>query len=162
MGIKIGLIETAWREEKKVLVPKGCIIEISMLDKEEAQTEAKPAKQVAVSVTVNHDENVSTVWIICAAMYSALDRLVDQLAEMEGQLTTLTNLGVGDMVVARFTEDGGLCRGKVISIASKLATVLFIDYGESEQQSVESLMELPVQFRDLGPLTERSWRGWRL
>ena len=105
LGIKIGLIETAWREEKKVLVLKGCIIEISMLDKEEAQTEAKPAKQVAVSVTVNHDENVSTVWIICL--------VVDQLAEMEGQLTTL-----------------------------------YIDYGESEQQSVESLMELPVQFRD--------------
>ena len=133
-----------------------------MLDKEEAQTEAKPAKQVAVSVTVNHDENVSTVWIICATMYSALDRLVDQLAEIEGQLTTMTNLGVGDMVVARFTEDGGLCRRKVISIASKLATVLFIDYGESEQQSVESLMEIPVQFRDLGPLAERSWRWWRL
>ena len=39
--------------------------------------------------------------------------------EMEGQLI-LTDVGVGDMVVAaRFTEDGELYRGKVISIANK-------------------------------------------
>ena len=38
---------------------------------------------------------------------------------------------------------------------TRLATVLSIDYGESEQQSVDSFMELPVQFRDLGPLVER-------
>ena len=38
---------------------------------------------------------------------------------------------------------------------TRLATVLSIDYGESEQQSVDSFMELPVQFRDLEPLAER-------
>ena len=48
------------------------------------------------------------------------------MVEMEGQLI-LTDVGVGDMVVAaRFTEDGELYRGKVISI-----TVLSIDYIES-------------------------------
>ena len=37
------------------------------------------------------------------------------MVEMEGQLI-LTDVGVGDMVVAaRFTEDGELYRGKVIS-----------------------------------------------
>ena len=43
---------------------------------------------------------------------SALDRLVDKLAEMEVQLSPLTNVGVKDMVVARFKEDWELYRGK--------------------------------------------------
>merc|ERR1719318_1719897 len=159
----VKFFETAGGEEKKVLVPKGCIIEISMSDDEEievsdgeeAQIEANPKIQAAVPVTVNHVENVSTVWITRATMYSALDRLGDQLAEMEGQLTPLANVGAGDMVVARFTEDGELYRGKVISIAIQVATVLFIDFGESEQQPVGTFMELPVQFRNLEPLAER-------
>ena len=49
---------------------------------------------------------------------------------MEGQLTPLTYVGVEDMVVARFTEDGELYRWQVISIFSKLAKVLFIDFGD--------------------------------
>ena len=52
------------------------------------------------------------------------DIVVDQLAEMEGQLTPLTNVGVGDMVVARFTEDWQLYRVKVIFITNVLATIL--------------------------------------
>ena len=38
---------------------------------------------------------------------------------------------------------------------TRLATVLSIDYGESEHQSVDSFTELPVQLRDLEPLAER-------
>ena len=49
---------------------------------------------------------------------------------MEGQLPPPTNVGVEDMVVARFTEDGELYRWQVISIFSKLATVLFTDFGD--------------------------------
>ena len=52
------------------------------------------------------------------------------------------------MVVARFSEDG--------------ATVLFVDFGESEQQPVDIFKELPGQFRDLEPLAERvKLEGWR-
>ena len=66
------------------MVPKGFIIvrsmsekeEIKLSDGEEAQTEANH-KQFTVLVTVNHVENVSTVWITCATMYSVLDRLSD-------------------------------------------------------------------------------------
>ena len=36
--------------EKKVLAPKGCIIEISMSDEEEAQTEAKLTVPVTVEI----------------------------------------------------------------------------------------------------------------
>ena len=122
--------------------------EIEVSDGEKAQTEANPRIQAAVPVTVNHVENVSTVWITRATMYSALDRLGDQLAEMEGHLTPLANVGAGDMVVARFSEDG--------------ATVLFVDFGESEQQPVDIFKELPGQFRDLEPLAERvKLEGWR-
>jgi hypothetical protein len=59
------------------------------------------------------------------------------------------------MVVARFTDDGQLYMAKVISITNKLASVLFIDFGESELQPVDSFMELPAQLRDLEPLAER-------
>ena len=66
------------------MVPKGCIIVRSMSDKEEiivsdgeeAQTKANN-KQVTVLVTVNHIENVYTVWITCVTIYSVLDRLSD-------------------------------------------------------------------------------------
>ena len=44
------------------------------------------------------------VWGGDSTLYSDLDRLVDQLVEMVVQLTPLTNVGVGDMVVARFTD----------------------------------------------------------
>ena len=38
----------------------------------------------------------------------------------------LTNVGVGDMVVARFTEEWELYMGKVINLTNQVATVLFI------------------------------------
>ena len=44
------------------------------------------------------------MWGGDSTLYSALDRLVDQLVEMVVQLTPLTNVVVGVMVVARFTE----------------------------------------------------------
>ena len=96
----VKFFETEVRDEKKVQVPKGCIIEISMSDDEEievsdgeeAKTEDNPRGKAAVPVTVNHVENVSTVWITRVTMYSALDRLVDHLAEVEGQLTPLLTL----------------------------------------------------------------------
>ena len=42
-----------------------------------------------------------------------------------------------------------------ISITKMLATALFIDFGESEHQPVDTSMELPAQFRDMEPLPER-------
>ena len=38
----------------------------------------------------------------------------------------LTDVGVGDMVVARFTEEWELYMGKVINLTNQVATVLFI------------------------------------
>ena len=67
-------------------------------------------------------------------------------------MTPLTNVGMGDMVVARFFEDGQLYRVKVISIKNMLYKVLFIDFGEIELQPVDTSMELPAQFRYLKPL----------
>jgi hypothetical protein len=70
--------------EKKVLAPKGCIIEISMSDEEEIEVskgdlapETNPTEQVSVPVTVNHVESFHSLDHSC---YPALDRL----GRMEG------------------------------------------------------------------------------
>ena len=77
-----------------------------------------------------------------------MDSMVDQVAEIGGgELTPLTNAGMGNMVVARFLEDGQLYRVKVISIKNMLYKVLFIDFGEIELQPVDTSMELTAKFR---------------
>ena len=59
---------------------------------------------------------------------------------------------MGDMVVARFFEDGQLYRVKVISNKNNMDTILFIDFGEIKLQPVDTSMELPAKFRYLRPL----------
>jgi len=97
-----------------VTIPKGNIIEILMSDEEEievsdgkeAQSQTDPACLVPVPVTVNHVETSSTVWVTRTISFPALDKLADQLADLTGRLIRLaTEVQIGDLVVARFTED---------------------------------------------------------
>ena len=87
----VKFFETELRDEKKVQVPKGCIIEISMSDEEEIEVsdeeEAKTEANLTFPVNVYHVKNVFTVWVTRASSNSALDSLLDQLAEMVGKLT---------------------------------------------------------------------------
>ena len=57
--------------------------EIEVSDEEEAKTEAN----LTFPVNVYHVKNVFTVWVTRASSNSALDSLLDQLAEMVGKLT---------------------------------------------------------------------------
>ena len=63
----VKFFEEERREEEKILVPKGCIIEISMSDEEEIEVSDEEEVQTeanhAVHVTVNYVENVFTVWV---------------------------------------------------------------------------------------------------
>eukprot|EP00092_Neocalanus_flemingeri_P020850 GFUD01022588.1.p1 GENE.GFUD01022588.1~~GFUD01022588.1.p1 ORF type:complete len:1341 (+),score=457.64 GFUD01022588.1:113-4024(+) len=147
-------------------ISKGNIIEISVSDEEEIEVsdgeEAETQPSVSsqgpvgpVAVTVNVVETVSTVWVTRADSYSALDKLRDQLADLEGRLQPLTGVQVGDLVVARFSGDEELYRGKVTIITEDLASVVFFDYGDTEQQPVGGFMEMPRELRDMEPLAEK-------
>lgn len=58
---------------------------------------------------------------------------------------------VGDLCVAKFSMDDEWYRAKVLSVSNSQASVLFIDYGNTEQVPSTRLSHMPAGFDNLAP-----------
>lgn len=126
--------------DENLISKKGKIIEAEMDDGKDDLT--------PVPVIITLVDDVNTVWVSKSSSLSVLEMMMDQLANMEGGLDPLTEVHEDDIVVARFSEDDGLYRGKVICNNAKGVTVLFMDYGMKEEVSTTKLWRLPAQMAE--------------
>merc|ERR1719318_250428 len=123
--------------DENLMSKKGKIIEAEM---DEGKDDLAPTPVIVTMV-----EDVNTVWVTKSSSLPVLEMMMDQLANMEEELVKLTEVHKGDIVVARFSEDDGLYRGKVISNTDISIAVLFMDYGMKEEVPATKVWRLPEQ-----------------
>merc|ERR1719318_1422229 len=124
--------------DENLMSKKGKIIEAEM---DEGKDDLTPTPVIVTMV-----DDVNTVWVTKSSSLSMLEMMMDQLATMEEELVKLTEVHKGDIVVARFSEDGGLYRGRVISTTDTGIAVVFMDYGMKEKVPTTKVWRLPEQF----------------
>jgi len=110
------------------------------------------AEEDELEVEVCHYEGVDKVWVNIQTELEDLYNLQQQLQEY-GDQPTLVNCKVGDLALARFSEDEELYRAKVITMDAINATVRYIDFGNVEMKPLAEVLILPEQFHSLPPFS---------
>ena len=100
--------------------------------------------------TATHLEDVSHIWI---SRVEESDGIIEKMDGIEATLTKLNpaDVAVGDEVVTRFTQDGCMYRARVQQISGDLVKVLYFDFGNGEQVSINDLWKMPSNLQDIPP-----------
>ena len=95
-------------------------------------------------VTVGSVEQTDRVWI---CLDEPCNNLMDQLDSAQGSLVRLhsSEVAVGLLAAAIFSEDGALYRAEVLKIlpSEEEVEVRYVDYGNTEKVRRDSLFKLP-------------------
>ena len=109
----------------------------------------EPELNQPLDCTVTHVEGPSQVYCQLSSATpvaeSMMDALYDFYAEQNAGVA-LDNPEIGLMCAALYTDDGSWYRAKITSLTSELATVLYIDYGNSTEVLITDLRVLDGQF----------------
>ena len=86
-----------------------------------------------------------SAWFFPSSFQASLDAMMDQLDLQASSLThlSITDVFIGQLCGARFSEDEGMYRAEIISVGENVVEVLFIDYGNTEEKSMQDLFLLP-------------------
>jgi hypothetical protein len=86
-----------------------------------------------------------SAWFFPSSLQASLDAMMDQLDLLASSLTPLpiTDVFTGQLCGATFSEDEGMYRAEIISVGKNVVEVLFIDYGNTEEKSMQDLFMLP-------------------
>lgn len=78
-----------------------------------------------------------------------LNRVMAALSEAEANLGLhLESVSVGDTVCARYSEDETLYRAEVVQKEGEIVEVLFVDYGNTEQTTIDKLWSLNTELAE--------------
>ena len=86
-----------------------------------------------------------SAWFFPSAFQASLDAMMFKLDLLASTMTHLskTDVFIGQLCGARFSEDEGMYRAEVISVKENVVEVLFIDYGNTEEKALQDLFMLP-------------------
>ncbi|KAL3869617.1 hypothetical protein ACJMK2_042282 [Sinanodonta woodiana] len=103
------------------------------------------------TVMVSHCESPSLFWIQLESNKPSIDSLLNSMYDAYSDQTLATlcvdMVKEGDLVVALYAEDESWYRARVVSVASEQEVeVFFMDYGNSEIVSKDSLRKFMAQF----------------
>jgi len=129
-----------WSEGKKVDLGK-------MLQcKEEAVNMFQLVGSPRVECIISFGES-EVIWLVGKELQKGLDRLMEKLQDKAKGQGKAGRVSVGDLVIARFTQDKSFYRAKVGKVMGHRVEVHYIDFGNSEVVEVSSLKVLPPEFR---------------
>eukprot|EP01111_Echinosteliopsis_oligospora_P009258 TRINITY_DN2685_c0_g2_i5.p1 TRINITY_DN2685_c0_g2~~TRINITY_DN2685_c0_g2_i5.p1 ORF type:complete len:1028 (-),score=381.77 TRINITY_DN2685_c0_g2_i5:46-3129(-) len=121
---------------------------------ESSETTTSLDKSVKGEVLVTEVLDGARVYIqFINAESAGLDELVAKLTELSTSESSVSDVRpkVGDIVRAQFSEDKQWYRAKVTSVFGDSASVLYIDYGNSEKLPLNKLKPLPKAYTTLPP-----------
>ena len=110
---------------------------------------ACPSFNTPLSCSVTHVNSPSDFYCQLKATATSADDLLNSLYLFYGEGETgvpLSDPAVGRLCAAPFSGDGSWYRAKITSLTPETATVVYIDYGNSEGVSVADLRVLDTQF----------------
>eukprot|EP00092_Neocalanus_flemingeri_P005677 GFUD01006115.1.p1 GENE.GFUD01006115.1~~GFUD01006115.1.p1 ORF type:complete len:1336 (-),score=537.20 GFUD01006115.1:224-4036(-) len=129
-----------WSEGEKVELGKA------LKFKEETVNMFQLAGSPRVDCIVSYAE-AETVWLVSKELQSALDRLMEKLQDKAKGQGKAGRVVVGDLVIARFSQDKSFYRAKVMKVMGHRVEVHYIDFGNKEVVEVGGLKVLPQEFR---------------
>ncbi|ESP00578.1 hypothetical protein LOTGIDRAFT_157854 [Lottia gigantea] len=98
-------------------------------------------------IFVSWTENPEHFWIQLSDNQDILDNLTENLqnyCETDG--LRASNVKPGEAVLAKFTEDEAWYRGVIQSLTGSKATVLFVDYGNTDSLSTTNLLKVSPEY----------------
>ena len=111
-----------------------------------AENIPEPIKERA-RVILGCVEAVGKVRVSLETALGEVEQVQELLADA-GELRLLPTVDVGNVAVTRFSEDGALYRCRVEAKMEDKVTVRFLDFGNSEDKTVDKLLEVPVAVKD--------------
>ncbi|CAL1541995.1 unnamed protein product [Lymnaea stagnalis] len=142
--ISDNLVETAPISDspvKTALIRESPATSTSEMNVSKLLTSNSGADGDKIEVYIPHVEADGTFYIQLVAMEDSLNELADKLEGME--VTTLSQVTIGDTVCAKFTEDNVWYRATVESCdPDNQYTVRFVDFGNTDVVSADRLAAL--------------------
>lgn len=95
-------------------------------------------------VMVTHAEH-GEVWVTLTRRMERVDRVMNQLGELDGKLKTINNVRVGRLAAGKFSEDGQMYRCVVedVLVRENKVVVRYVDFGNKKKLDIGELLELP-------------------
>ena len=100
-------------------------------------------------VVVVHVESVQKVWLVEKTKMAALEELMVSLGGTDPG--PQENLSPGSLCCVRFSEDEELYRVRLVDCSDNMATVHYIDYGNTEEVETDRVLELAEELKELEP-----------
>ncbi|KAF0291965.1 Tudor domain-containing protein 1 [Amphibalanus amphitrite] len=149
-------------QEPPAAVAEKVTTEAAPVQETAAQSRAQPAGPVGAARLKNGQLLEAAVvfavsptdfWVQLSADTATLD---DLMARLEAaQLSSAAAPAAGQLLVARYAEDEALYRARVLTVSGDTATVLFVDYGNTESVSAAELWSCPPDLSGVPPLAVR-------
>lgn len=103
-----------------------------------------------LDVVMSYVETPSSFFLQLADSYIDLERLSDGLNDHYSKMArgqeVLTSIQAGSFCVAQFSEDELWYRARITMVKGNVATVTYIDFGNSEEKSISALRILKPEF----------------
>lgn len=110
---------------------------------------SKKQPRKCVEVIVSHVESRRVVWVQEVAREQELYSVSDELQTLgQSDLDVFNSPQLGDFVAATFLEDSNLYRARVVSSSPSRCTVIFVDFGNSEEKDKRELLKLPLHLQE--------------
>ena len=92
-------------------------------------------------------ESEGGVWLVGQEVRPVLQQLMARLQTDAPGLAGVGRVREGDLVAAQYSVDCSWCRARVLGLAEGWASLLFLDYGNTEEVPVAKLKSLPGELR---------------
>ncbi len=103
-------------------------------------------EEEAIDVLVSHIDSPTSFYIQLSSHTNEIEgylgALYDEYTALDKEEKMLKNRHTGQPCCALFSEDESWYRGLLMDVQDEKSTVLFVDYGNSEQVSIEHIKEL--------------------
>ena len=95
-----------------------------------------------LAVTITHVTNPNSFWVQLLER-SAVDTCMSMYKKIKKRtLVPLSSVSAGDLCLCYFSEDKQVHRARVTSIDDRMAKVMYLDYGNSEDVPINELYEI--------------------
>ena len=135
-------------EEEEEFNTAGEDLESGMCDQNAFSLSADAKTKFGTEVIVSHVESRREIWVQKVAREQELHLILEELQTLKPNLEVVESPKLGDFVAATFSEDGDLYRARVVSSTPLRCTVIFVDFGNSEEKNKDELLMLPFHLQE--------------
>ena len=148
-ALKSNMLNNQATEEGAEVRSGNCVDEKIIIDRMFKLVESAPMSSGNLTVSLVFVETVSKVWVTRKELEPKVKKLMAALEGMENELDYVSNVTIGCVYGARFSEDGLMYRAVVEDVEESKVWVRYMDYGNRELIDVREMVNLPEKMARL-------------